>query len=281
MRSWVPIFNIILGGIGIGIIYLLFDLREIWLSQPPAPSSFSAPSPTSYPQAPLLSEQHPLSHFGQGLFEQYQSALVRVRGTITQVDEEGNPKAVLQVGTGFFISKEGEVLTTATVAENKERVWVEYQNAIFPAQCVAIDTATNVALLKVIVPPKQFTVIPISPQTPQPPVGSMLFSLSLPFECNPSFKQGWAESYDDAYGQRMFPVYHLRSNVGGNPGEGGAPIFDDQNRLVGMAVYMASILGSSYILPISTLGHVLEDLKATSAPKLRLSKKLDCPPKSW
>lgn len=199
---------------------------------------------------------------GQNIFENQQHAIVRVRGSFIQMDEEDDePHTVLQVGTGFFINREGEVVTTATVAEGADRVWVEYKEAYFPAQCVAVDSATNVALLRVNIPPQHFNTISLEPLRQKPSVGSIVFAVSYPFECNPSFAQGWIESYDGRYGSKLFPVHHFRSTAGSNPGEGGAPIFDNEGHCIGMAVYTASILKSAYIIPTESLSYTINELR--------------------
>lgn len=250
MKFFIGIFNFlfwVVATAALGLAVHIYFEREASKNV----TKVSAPSPIK-----------DMGAMGRQIFEDQQHAIVRVRGSFIQMDEEDEePRTVLQVGTGFFINKDGEVITTATVADGAERVWVEYKEAYFPAQCVAVDPATNVALLKINVPPQHFSIIPLGHVKKKPSVGSMVFAVSYPFECNPSFAQGWIESYDGRYGSKLFPVHHFRSTAGGNPGEGGAPIFDDKGDCIGMAVYTASILKSAYILPTDSLNYIITELR--------------------
>ncbi len=196
------------------------------------------------------------------IFNTNASAIVRVRGAYSQPGEDGAPKIALQIGSGFFINQEGEVLTTATVAADADRVWVEHQGAKYPAKCCGTDPETNITLLKVLEPPRHFTCIPIPLDSTEPPIGSMVFGVTCPLECKPSPSQGWVLGYDGEYGGHLFPTYHLRVSLGNHPGEGGSPVFDANGRFIGIIVYTATALNASYLLPTQALLHVRDGIRS-------------------
>ncbi len=196
------------------------------------------------------------------IFNKNQSSIVRVRGTYSSPGEDDTPKVSIQVGSGFFISPEGEVLTTATVAAEADRVWVEHKGARYPAKCCGTDIDTNVTVLKVLEPPKDFSWIPIPLDFTDPAIASSVFSISCPLECKPSPSQGWLLGIDGEYGAHFFPTYHFRVSLGNHPGEGGSPVFDNQGKLIGMVVYTATALNASYVLPVQSLLHVREGIRS-------------------
>jgi len=195
------------------------------------------------------------------LYDTYHPAVLRVRGAFTQVDADGAVKTSIQVGSGFFISTDGEVLTTATVAHGADRVWVEYQGAVFPAKFLGADPDTNVALVRVLEPPRQFIAIPIPVQFEEPAIGAYILGITSPIEFKPTPCPGWVEGYDAQYGSHLFSTYHLRVSIGNRPGEGGSPIFDSQGRFLGMIVYTASALNASYVLTAPALNYVRDSLR--------------------
>lgn len=196
------------------------------------------------------------------IFNTHASAIVRVRGAYSQPSEDGSPKIALQIGSGFFINQEGEVLTTATVAANADRVWIEHAGAKYPAKCCGTDPETNITLLKVLEPPRHFTCIPIPIDSTEPLIGSMVFGVTCPLECKPSPSQGWILGYDGEYGGHLFPTYHLRVSLGNYPGEGGSPVFDANGRFIGIIVYTATALNASYLLPAQALLHVRDSIRS-------------------
>lgn len=197
---------------------------------------------------------------GSILFKTYEKAIVRIRGVFSEVDDDINTTLNLQIGSGFFINTAGEILTTATVALNANRVWVEHMGIKYPAKFCSADPETNIALLKILELPKDFTYIPLIAQTPLPLIGENIYNLTAPFECKTSFNQGYINAYEGSYNKHIFPVYHLRGNVGQYPGEGGSPVFDIYGRCIGMVTHIASALNASYITPIATVSYVKEQL---------------------
>ena len=65
----------------------------------------------------------------QELFIKYESSVVRVKATRQDQTSE-NKKRILKMGSGFFVSKDGHILTTGLLL-NPERVWIEHKNKFF------------------------------------------------------------------------------------------------------------------------------------------------------
>jgi S1-C subfamily serine protease len=61
------------------------------------------------------------------VYEQNKGAIVRVKAAYAGDEVDGKQQVLLRVGTGFFISKEGHILVSASRAAGASRVWVEHQ----------------------------------------------------------------------------------------------------------------------------------------------------------
>jgi serine protease Do len=192
------------------------------------------------------------------LFQDNQNAVVRVKAAY----EATSPTEMSQVviGTGFFISREGHVLTNASVVLNPDRIWVVHKGVEYAARMIGFDKATNLALLKVVTLPKNFFFIQISDNPTLPAPGTMLLRIGCPLELSPSPSYGMVSGVESRYGQHIFPCSLVRTNIPANPGDGGSPFLDLNGRLVGIQVGSISEAASTYILPVRAVMRVRDDL---------------------
>jgi len=192
------------------------------------------------------------------IYEENQSAVVRVKAAY----ESDSPTEVSQivVGTGFFISREGHVLTNASTVLNPDRIWVVFGGVEYAAKMIGYDKATNLALLKAITLPKNFTFIQIGDNPSLPSPGTMLLRIGSPLELAPSPSFGMVSGVESRFGQHIFPCGLIRTNIPAFPGDGGAPFIDLNGRLVGIQVGSLSEIGSTYILPARAALRVRDDL---------------------
>lgn len=192
------------------------------------------------------------------IYQENQSAVVRVKAAY----ESDSPTEVSQivVGTGFFISREGHVLTNASTVLNPDRIWVVFNGVEYAAKMIGYDKATNLALLKVITLPKDFTFIQIGDNATLPAPGTMLLRIGSPLELAPSPSFGMVSGLESRFGQHIFPCVLIRTNIPAFPGDGGSPLIDLNGRLVGIQVGSLSEIGSTYILPARAALRVRDDL---------------------
>lgn len=194
----------------------------------------------------------------QEVFRLSQSSVVRVKAAREQrVDNK--VKRLLKMGSGFFISKEGHVLTTGLL-QDADRIWVEYRNSYFLAQQVGHDPLCNLSILKITEKPKDFTFISFSGANDDLDVGAILIGVTcaLDFKIAPTY--GIMQSHEFSFGKTLFPTKMIRSSMPLGLGEIGAPVFDLNGRFVGITYAALPDLRSSFLLPVSACLRIRDDL---------------------
>jgi S1-C subfamily serine protease len=181
------------------------------------------------------------------IFSSSNEAVVRVKATRKDTTKE-KPSRVLKMGSGFFVSKEGHVLTTGLL-RNADQIWIEHQESFYLAQLVGHDQLCNISMLKIVEPKKDFPFLSVSDRAADLSPGSILVGLTcaLEFKVGPTY--GLLQSEEISFGTNLFPTKMYRTSVPLGPGEIGAPIFDLDGRYVGIAHAALTDLGSSFILP--------------------------------
>jgi S1-C subfamily serine protease len=193
------------------------------------------------------------------VFDDGSRAVVRVKAAFDEAPEEGRPKVALKVGTGFFVSREGHVVTNASIATGANRVWVEYEGRSHAAEVLGAEPESNFALLRLAEPPKGATVLPLS-SSGVPHAGSFVVAVTAPLDLSPSPSFGMVAGRDRSFGDRTFPIRFLRVTVPAGPGEGGAPVMDLSGRVIGMMIASIPELRSSYVLPAQALARLRDDV---------------------
>lgn len=194
------------------------------------------------------------------VFEENKSAVVRVKGAYEQNLSSGEKEVILKIGTGFFISKEGHILANATRTQGANRIWVEHQGVDYAAEFLGGDAVNNIALLRLVVLPEDFSVIRMGESRELPRIGTTAIAISyyLDFDAAPSV--GMVQNYARRYGNSIFPTTFLRTNLSNDLGEGGSPILDLNGRLVGMMIAALPDIRSSFALPSRAVTRIRDDL---------------------
>ncbi len=198
------------------------------------------------------------------LFEENKGAIVRVRARFQKADEEERPQVVL--GTGFFISREGHVLTNAnathlTSGQKADRISVEHNGIDYAAEILGSDASTNLSLVKVDTLPENFNFLHLADSSATPVIGSMVIRLSALFEFGPSPRLGLVTGLESRFGNKLFRVPYLRTNMSLGPGEGGSPLLDLSGKLVAVSVAnLPPDLQSSYAIPARAALRIRDEL---------------------
>ena len=194
----------------------------------------------------------------KAIFAEKSKSVVRVKAT--RVSKAGEKtRRFLKIGSGFFISKEGHVLTTGLLP-NADRVWIEYNKSYLLAEEIGHDPMCNLSLLKLLEPPLNLSYVRVNELSEKISVGSFLLGITfaLEFEVGPTL--GLMQSYEYSFGKRLFPTRMIRSSLALGPGEVGAPVFDLNGRFVGITHAGLPDLQSSFLLPAKACKRIRDDL---------------------
>lgn len=194
------------------------------------------------------------------VYEQNKDAVVRVKAAYAGGEADGKTQIMLRVGTGFFISKEGHVLVSASRAAGASRVWIEHQDKQYAAEAVGHDRLTNISVLRVLEPPKEFSIIKLDPAEPLPPIGSIAVAITCPLDFGPTPVMGLFAGVEKKLGNKVFPTSYIRTSIPVDGGQGGCPILDLNGRFIGMSVASIAELEGSFALPVDALVRVRDDL---------------------
>ncbi len=192
------------------------------------------------------------------IFNENKSAIVRVKAAYDSKSPADLPQII--VGTGFFISREGHILTNASIVLNPDRVWFVHEGVEYAAEQLGYDQGTNLALLKATTVPQQFSFLQLSGSSALPEPGTMIIRLGAPLELDPSPSIGIVSGIESRFAQHYFPCAHVRTTVPAGPGDGGAAFLDLNGRLLGIQVGSLSEISSTYVLPARAAQRIRDDL---------------------
>jgi len=171
-----------------------------------------------------------------------------------------------RVGTGFFIDKDGHILTAATVVDDADSCWIEWHGQKINARIIGRDPQTNVALLKI--EPAADTATPFLPQgdSDQLRVGSMVIAIGFPYDLPSAPVVGFISGIDIHCGNHVFATSHIRASCRLSPGQGGGPMLNTRGEVVGIAV-AAHTDDQCYGLPINAAHKICADLLQFGQPQ--------------
>jgi serine protease DegQ len=204
-------------------------------------------------QAPTLCA---LSADIQNLWNLHKDVVVKVMGNKKDSREREN----LLFGTGFFADGEGNILTTATITTEAENLWVEYRGLSYAATVIGKDPVTNIAVIRTLKKPQQFTFISLEQSSCDISEGSLVVSIGCVLGMEPTPELGLITGKNIAFGDRIFAITYLRSNIAIIGGESGAPVLSSDGRLCGILIASLPELHSSFIIPQWALARLFSDI---------------------
>jgi S1-C subfamily serine protease len=153
------------------------------------------------------------------------------------------------IGSGFFVSKDGYLVTNHHVVKEAERIEVKYQGNFFKAEVVQVDKDNDLAVLKV--EGHNFQPLGVS-ATDSAGLGQEVFTIGFP---NIQM-QGVAPKYTDGKisslaGMQDDPSEYQIS-VPVQPGNSGGPLCDASGQVVGVVVARINdmaVLQTSGVIP--------------------------------
>jgi len=171
-----------------------------------------------------------------------------------------------RVGTGFFIDKDGHILTAATVVEDADICWIDWHGQKVNARVMGRDPQTNVALLKI--EPEAGTATPFLPQGDpnELRVGSMVIAIGFPYDLPSTPVVGFVGGLDIQRCGHVFATSHIRAGCRLSPGQAGGPLLNAHGEVIGIAV-AAHMDDQCYALPICAARKISNDILEFGQPQ--------------
>lgn len=142
-------------------------------------------------------------------------------------------------GSGFFVSGEGHILTTAHVLQGQKKVYVSYKN--LPATLVVANPVLDLAILKIETDSQEVDYIDVADwQTPG--YGETVYSMGAPFGEEESFFISHVSKPNVFGGDPTEPNRtYLQLDRIFFPGFSGAPLVNAKRELIGVARYQIAL----------------------------------------
>jgi serine protease Do len=209
----------------------------------------SLPSGHGDLQIPEIPEDSPFHEFFEKFF-----------GQIPQVPDQ--PR-VRSLGSGFIISADGYVLTSAHVVENADEIVVRMTDRReMLAKVIGTDKRSDVALLKVDAMDLPY----LKPGNPDDlKVGEWVLAIGSPFGFENTATAGIISAKGRSLPNENY-IPFIQSDVAINPGNSGGPLFNMAGEVVGInaQIYSRSggYMGLAFSVPIDLAMQVADQLRA-------------------
>jgi len=166
------------------------------------------------------------------------------------------------LGSGFFVSNDGYILTNAHVVDGAEEISVRLTDKReFKARLIGSDKRTDVAVLKIDA--ANLPVVRIG-NAERLKVGEWVLAIGSPFGFENTVTQGIVSAKGRSLPQENF-VPFIQTDVAINPGNSGGPLFNMRGEVVGINSQIYSrtggFMGLSFAIPIDVALDVHRQLR--------------------
>ena len=169
-------------------------------------------------------------------------------------------------GSGFVWDANGYIVTNAHVIGGASRIRVQLDDSEpLPARLVGVAPSYDLAVLRLINPPKNLRPIPVGSSNDLL-VGQSVFAIGNPFGLSKTLTSGIVSALG-----RTLPVENgreipgvIQTDAAINPGNSGGPLLDSAGRLIGVNTAILSQSGSSagvgFAIPVDLVNQVVPQL---------------------
>ncbi len=178
---------------------------------------------------------------------------------------ERQPQVQRSSGSGFFISDAGEILTNHHVIEDADQIRVRLANDDeYRAEIVGIDPATDIALLRVIEPDREFDALPLG-DSARVRVGEWVMAAGNPLNMEHTVTVGVVSAKGRSLGlsaeSSSFENF-IQTDAAINFGNSGGPLVDLHGNVVGINTAInAAGQNIGFAIPVDVARRILPQLR--------------------
>ncbi len=172
------------------------------------------------------------------------------------------PKKETARGTGFFVTKEGHIITNNHLVEGASKVTVTLQNGeVLNAKIIGTDAKTDLALIKV--EGKNFPFLTFA-DTKELQVGDWAIAIGNPFGLQATVTVGVISAKGRSQLQIADFEDFIQTDAAINPGNSGGPLLNVNGQVVGVNTAIASAsggyMGIGFAIPSHIAQHIMQQL---------------------
>jgi serine protease Do len=173
------------------------------------------------------------------------------------------PKTGIALGSGFFISGDGYIVTNNHVVENGKSFEVTTDDGkTYQAKVIGTDPQTDVALIKVIPARTDFPYVRFAPTEPR--IGDWVLAVGNPFGLGGTVTAGIVSARGRDIGAGPYDDF-IQIDAPVNKGNSGGPSFNVKGEVIGVntAIFSPSggSVGVAFDIPAETVKLVVQQLK--------------------
>jgi 2-alkenal reductase len=217
------------------------------------------------PRGPLLPQEQALA----GLFETSAPSVAYI--TTERLERTGffTAEVAQGAGSGFVWDTAGHIVTNFHVLAGARSVAVslDASGKPIPAKVVGYSEDYDLAVVKLVNPPKNLRPIPVGTSSDLR-IGQSVFAIGNPFGLSRTLTTGIVSALD-----RHLPTSEYREIAGAiqtdaaiNPGNSGGPLLDSAGRLIGVNTAIRSPSGASagvgFAIPVDLVNRIVPQLIA-------------------
>jgi serine protease Do len=180
-------------------------------------------------------------------------------------DDGDDEPVVRQVsGSGFFISSDGELITNNHVVEHADKIEIELADGLrYEVEVVGTDPETDVALLKVSEPDRDFPVLALG-DSDAARVGEWVMAVGNPLDMQHTVTVGVVSATGRVIGlsqDRSFENF-IQTDAAINVGNSGGPLVNLRGEVIGINTAI-NVRGQNlgFAVPIATAKRILDQLR--------------------
>ncbi|TAJ23742.1 MAG: trypsin-like serine protease [Nitrospirae bacterium] len=167
------------------------------------------------------------------------------------------------IGSGLLLDEQGLILTNAHVVEGATKISVTlYEGARLPAEIVGSDPITDLALLRVALPPGRHATAALG-NSDQIEVGQKVLAIGHPFGLGYALTTGVISGFGSTpETATLIQDRVIQTSAAINPGNSGGPLVDTEGRVIGInAALLAGAQNIGFAIPINAAKSVMAELR--------------------
>ena len=199
------------------------------------------------------------------IFEKVSPSVVVINTTEKEILGGGARKNVVTsegLGSGVLISEDGLILTAAHVVQTAENMEVLFKDGQrIPAKPVGTDQMADVAMVKLMWPPKNPVVAKIG-NSDEVKIGEQIFVIGSPYGLAQSLSAGYISGRHkkDGVSVGFTNMEFFQTDAAINQGNSGGPMFNMKGEIVGIVSYILSVSGGFQGLGFAATSNVAKSL---------------------